>query len=107
MCSGYLRRSTSYVTISQRAHVTSISRKNFNSAYKTPPLVEVRFYRKVSFGARDLSVVWNSVVVRYSGAVNVNGNSSWYINCRPLFVGCPLLEVSVIGGSTVSSLTGS
>ena len=31
----------------------------------------------------------------------VNGNSSWYINCRPLFGGCPLLGVSVIGGSTV------
>ena len=31
----------------------------------------------------------------------VNGNSSWYIICRPLFGGCPLLGVSVIGGSTV------
>ena len=31
----------------------------------------------------------------------VNRNSSWYINCRPLFGGCPLLGVSVIGGSTV------
>ena len=31
----------------------------------------------------------------------VNGNSSWYINCRPLFGGCPLLGASVIGGSTV------
>ena len=31
----------------------------------------------------------------------VNGNSSWYINCRPLFGGCPLLGVSIIGGSTV------
>ena len=30
----------------------------------------------------------------------VNGNSSWYIICRPLFGGCPLLGVSVIGGST-------
>ena len=34
----------------------------------------------------------------------VNGNSSWYINCRPLFGGCPLLGVSVIGGSTVYSI---
>ena len=32
----------------------------------------------------------------------VKGNSSWYISCRPLFGGCPLLGVSVIGGSTVS-----
>ena len=31
----------------------------------------------------------------------VNGNSSWYINYRPLFGGCPLFGVSVIGGSTV------
>ena len=31
----------------------------------------------------------------------VKGNSSWYISCRPLFGGCPLLGVSVIGGSTV------
>ena len=29
------------------------------------------------------------------------GNSSWYIDCRPLYGRCPLLEVSVIGGSTV------
>ena len=35
------------------------------------PLQEVRFYRKVSFGAQDLSVVQSSEVVRYSGAVNV------------------------------------
>ena len=32
----------------------------------------------------------------------VKGNSSWYISCRPLFGGCPLLGVSVIGGSTVA-----
>ena len=31
----------------------------------------------------------------------VNGNSSWYSDCGPLFGGCPLLGVSVIGGSTV------
>ena len=31
----------------------------------------------------------------------VKENSSWYISCRPLFGGCPLLGVSVIGGSTV------
>ena len=31
----------------------------------------------------------------------VNGNSSWYNDCGPLFGGCPLLGVSVIGGSTV------
>ena len=30
----------------------------------------------------------------------VNGNSSWYSDCGPLFGGCPLLGVSVIGGST-------
>ena len=35
----------------------------------------------------------------------VNGNSSWYIDCRPLFGGCPLLGVSVIGGSTVASFS--
>ena len=50
----------------------------------------------MSFGARDLSVVRNSEVV------SCKWNSSWYINCRPLFGGCPLLGVSVIGGSTVS-----
>ena len=31
----------------------------------------------------------------------INGNSSWYNDCGPLFGGCPLLGVSVIGGSTV------
>ena len=31
----------------------------------------------------------------------INGNSSWYSDCGPLFGGCPLLGVSVIGGSTV------
>ena len=31
----------------------------------------------------------------------VNGNSSWYSDCGPLFGGCPLLGVSVIGGFTV------
>ena len=35
------------------------------------PLLEVRFYWKVSFGACGLSVVWKSEVVRYSGEVNV------------------------------------
>ena len=35
------------------------------------PLLEVRFHWKVSFGARRLSVVRNSEVVCYSGAVNV------------------------------------
>ena len=34
----------------------------------------------------------------------VKGNSSWYISCRPLFGGCPLLGVSVIGGSTVIAI---
>ena len=29
------------------------------------------------------------------------GNSSWYIDCCPLYGRCPLLGVSVIGGSTV------
>ena len=29
------------------------------------------------------------------------GNSSWYIDCCPLYGKCPLLGVSVIGGSTV------
>ena len=33
------------------------------------PLLDVHFYWKVSFGARRLSVVQNSEVVRYSGAV--------------------------------------
>ena len=31
----------------------------------------------------------------------VNGNSSWYSDCGTLFGGCPLLGVSVIGGSAV------
>ena len=29
------------------------------------------------------------------------GNSNWYIDCCPLYGRCPLLGVSVIGGSTV------
>ena len=41
------------------------------SAQPICPLLEVQFYWKVSFGARGLSVVRNSEVVRYSGAVNV------------------------------------
>ena len=41
------------------------------SAQPICPLLEVHFYWKVSFGARGLPVVWNSEVVRYSGAVNV------------------------------------
>ena len=36
----------------------------------------------------------------------VNGNSSWYSDCGPLFGGCPLLGVSVIGGSTVVATIG-
>ena len=35
------------------------------------PLLEVILYWKVSFGARGLSVIRNSEVVRYSGAENV------------------------------------
>ena len=31
----------------------------------------------------------------------VYGNSSWYIDCCPLYGRCPLLRVSVIGISTV------
>ena len=31
----------------------------------------------------------------------VYGNTSWYIDCCPLYGRCPLLGVSVIGGSTV------
>ena len=31
----------------------------------------------------------------------VYGNSSWYIDCCPLYGRCPLLGVSVIGDSTV------
>ena len=31
----------------------------------------------------------------------VYGNSSWYIDCCPLYSRCPLLRVSVIGVSTV------
>ena len=41
------------------------------SAQPICPLLEVCFYCKVSFGARGLSVVRNSKVVRYSGAVNI------------------------------------
>ena len=33
------------------------------------------------------------------------GNSSWYIDCCPLYGRCPLLGVSVIGGSTVLNIT--
>jgi hypothetical protein len=36
----------------------------------------------------------------------INGNSSWYSDCGPLFGGCPLLGVSVIGGSTVVQMPG-
>ena len=31
----------------------------------------------------------------------VYGNSSWYMDCCPLYSRCPLLGVSVIGGPTV------
>ena len=31
----------------------------------------------------------------------IYGNSSWYIDCCPLYGRCPLLGVSDIGGSTV------
>ena len=33
------------------------------------------------------------------------GNSSWYIDCCPLYGRCPLLGVSVIRGSTVFNIT--
>ena len=35
----------------------------------------------------------------------IYGNSSWYIDCCPLYGRCPLLGVSVIGGSTVVHFT--
>ena len=71
------------------------------SAEPICPLLEVHFYWKVSFGARGLSVVQISEVVRYSRAINV-------LSLRELAVGvstvvcytvdvryweCPLTEV--------------
>ena len=78
------------------------------SAQPICQLLEVSFYWKVLFGAHGLSVVRNSEVVHYSGAVNVlslrGGNNSWCIDCCSLYSRCLLLGVPVNGGSTVYTL---
>ena len=70
------------------------------------PLLEVHFYRIVSFGARRLSVVRNSELsaIREQLMYCINGSCGRYIDCCPLYGRCPLLGVSVNRGSTVFSV---
>ena len=78
------------------------------SAQPICPLLEVHFYWKESFGARGLSVVRNSgATVHVPTAIPLDAQ---YIYCsriadNPRYtVRCPLLGVSVNGGSTVPEL---